>query len=82
MTIYIEDERTESLVEELTRRTGESPAEAIAVATEERLGRLPAKTGRIDQERLRKVLARLDALPDLDDRTPDEILGYDRHGLP
>lgn len=59
MTIYIEDERTEGLVEELTRRTG-----------------------KIDLERVKELLARLDALPDLDNRTPDEIMGYGPDGLP
>ena len=28
------------------------------------------------------ILCRVDALPKLDDRSPDEILGYDEHGLP
>jgi hypothetical protein len=30
----------------------------------------------------RAVLRRVDALPVLDDRAADEILGYDEHGLP
>lgn len=31
---------------------------------------------------IRKILQRVDALPTLDDRSADEILGYDEHGLP
>ena len=29
-----------------------------------------------------ELLGRVDALPTIDPRTPDEILGYDEHGLP
>ncbi len=29
-----------------------------------------------------ELLRRIDALPTIDSRTPDEILGYDEHGLP
>jgi antitoxin VapB len=29
-----------------------------------------------------EILARVDALPDLDTRTADEIIGYDENGLP
>jgi len=29
-----------------------------------------------------ELLRRVDALPTIDPRTPDEILGYDEHSLP
>ena len=29
-----------------------------------------------------RIAAEFQTLPVLDDRTPDEILGYDEHGLP
>jgi antitoxin (DNA-binding transcriptional repressor) of toxin-antitoxin stability system len=31
---------------------------------------------------LDKILRRVDRLPELDDRSPDEIIGYDEDGLP
>jgi hypothetical protein len=31
---------------------------------------------------IRELLARVDALPLLDHRTPGEIIGYDENGLP
>jgi antitoxin (DNA-binding transcriptional repressor) of toxin-antitoxin stability system len=31
---------------------------------------------------LEKILRRVDRLPVLDDRSPDEIIGYDKDGLP
>jgi hypothetical protein len=33
-------------------------------------------------QQLEEILRRLDELPVLDFRTPDEILGYDQDGLP
>jgi antitoxin VapB len=40
------------------------------------------KAGRSLAADLLKIGARCAALPDLDTRTADEILGYDEHGLP
>ena len=37
---------------------------------------------RYDRRQIRKILSRVDAIPMLDDRSADEILGYDEHGLP
>jgi antitoxin (DNA-binding transcriptional repressor) of toxin-antitoxin stability system len=31
---------------------------------------------------VQKILRRVDRLPELDDRSPDEIIGYDKDGLP
>jgi hypothetical protein len=31
---------------------------------------------------LEEILQRVDALPTLDTRSEDEILGYDQHGVP
>ncbi len=36
----------------------------------------------LDQKRIDEICAKLAALPVLDSRTPDEILGYDSFGLP
>ena len=37
---------------------------------------------RIDLDKVRAILARIDARPVLDNRSPDEIIGYDEFGLP
>ena len=34
------------------------------------------------QHEIEALLRRVDALPAIDHRTPDEILGYDENGLP
>ena len=83
MGISIKNDRTEQLARELARETGESLTAAITRALEERLARLEGR--RSPEERLalaRAVLRRMDSLPVLDARAPDEILGYDEHGLP
>ena len=83
MGISIKNERTEKLARELARETGESLTTAIRRALEERLERVEGRRSPQDKLRLaRAALRRVDALPVLDARTPDEILGYDELGLP
>jgi len=83
MGISIKNEQTERLARELARETGESLTTAIRLALEERLERVEGRRSPQDKLRLARVaLRRVDALPVLDARTPDEILGYDEHGLP
>jgi antitoxin VapB len=83
MGISIKNERAERLARELARETGESLTTAISRALEERLQRVEGRRSAADKLALaRAALRRVDALPVLDARTPDEILGYDEHGLP
>ena len=83
MGISIKHERTERLARELAAETGESLTTAITRALEERLARLEGRRTPADRRALaRVVLRRLDALPVLDARSPDEIMGYDEHGVP
>jgi antitoxin VapB len=83
MGISIKNARTEQLARELARETGESLTTAIRRALEERLERVEGRRSAQDKLRLaRASLRRVDALPVLDARTPDEILGYDEHGVP
>lgn len=73
----------ERLAREIAAKTGETLTGAIQKALEERLERL--KTERRKQvtlTQLEDILRRVDQLPAVDSRTPDEILGYDEHGLP
>jgi len=37
---------------------------------------------RVLSRQMENILGRVDALPTLDTRSPDEIFGYDKHGLP
>lgn len=83
MTVLIRDAEADRLVRELAARTGETITQAVKVAAQERLDRLPPPSGgRIDREKLEKLLATFrDRLVD-DPRSDDEIIGYDENGLP
>lgn len=83
MGISIKNDHAERLARELARETGESLTTAITRALEERLARVEGRRSPADKRALaRTVLRRLDALPVLDDRAADEIMGFDEHGLP
>ncbi|MEI6725524.1 MAG: type II toxin-antitoxin system VapB family antitoxin [Actinomycetes bacterium] len=83
MGISIKNEQTEQLARELARETGESLTTAIKRALEERLARVEGRRTPADKLALAgAVLRRVDALPVLDDRSADEILGYDERGVP
>jgi antitoxin VapB len=83
MALSIKDPQTEQLARDLAARTGETITIATRRALEERLRRLgsQAKTAALldDMEAMQR---RLSALPVLDHRTDDEIIGYDENGIP
>jgi antitoxin VapB len=81
--LSIKDPETEQLARDLARETGESITGSIARAVRERLLRVrQAKHRRSYADEVRDFAARYRASPVTDERTPDEILGYDEHGLP
>jgi antitoxin VapB len=83
MPLSIKNDATERLARQLANATGESLTEAIHKALEERWQQLEAKhRSRILASQLDDLLRRVDAMPTLDSRTEDEILGYDEHGMP
>jgi antitoxin VapB len=83
MALSIKNSETERLARQVARETGESLTEAIERALQERLQRLKQRPqGRIMIEKLEDILHRVDALPTLDTRPEDEILGYDNQGMP
>ncbi len=83
MPISIKSIETERLAREVAAKTGESLTGAIQRALEERLERLKQRRrSQILRSHLEEILQRVDQLPVLDPRAPDEILGYDEHGLP
>ena len=83
MAISIKDPDTDRLARALSEATGESITEAIRRAIEERLERERRRPGRQSlADGIRRIQERLAALPVLDSRAPDEIIGYDSHGLP
>jgi antitoxin VapB len=83
MAMSIKNDETERLARQVARETGESLTEAIQNSLQERWERLKARrrsqvlTGQVED-----LLRRVDALPNLDSRPEDEILGYDESGAP
>ena len=83
MAVSIKNDETERLARELAKRTGVSITEAITTALREQLAREEGKrSARRVRDELLAIGRRCAALPDLDRRSPDEILGYDEIGLP
>lgn len=83
MALSIRNKDAERLAREVARETGETITQAILRSLEERLMRLSGRrvAGDLAHEILR-IGSRCAALPDLDTRSPDEILGYDSNGAP
>lgn len=83
MAITIKNDEVERLVREVAREEQTSLTEAIRSALNGRLAlvrgrrRVPAL-----QETLLGISARCAAMPDLDQRSANEILGYDENGVP
>ncbi|MEE9417138.1 MAG: type II toxin-antitoxin system VapB family antitoxin [Acidimicrobiales bacterium] len=78
MVLSIKSARADRLARDLAALTGDSITEVVVASLEDRL----------EYERLRRsnrglgdILERFAQLPVLDPRDPDDILGYDEHGL-
>jgi antitoxin VapB len=83
MALNIRNPEAEKLAEALAKLTGETKTEAVTQALRDRLARLRReRTQRRLADELDEIALRCSRLPVLDSRTPDEILGYDEHGLP
>lgn len=85
MALSIKDPDVDQMARELADLTGETITETIKKSLQDRLKREKIRQSESVvplREELAAIRKRLAALPDLDERSPDEILGYDEHGLP
>ena len=84
MPLSIKDPDADRLARALAQRTGETLTEAVISALRERLERELRKDQSIENliEDVMEIGRHSAALPLLDPRGPDEILGYDKNGLP
>jgi antitoxin VapB len=83
MALNIKDPATERLVRELADWTGETVTMAVRLAAEQRLRRVRHRpAGRSLKDELLEIGRRCAALPDLDTRSAEEIIGYGENGLP
>ena len=80
--LHIRNAEAHKLATELAGLTGESLTAAVTLALRERLARERRRRRPCHvAARLMKIGSQYAALPDTG-RSPDEILGYDDHGLP
>jgi antitoxin VapB len=82
MALSIRNSRAEQLAREVATMSGENLTQAIINALEERLERLRGRrtTANITEE-IMAISRRCSSLPDQDQRSPEEILGYNRSGV-
>ena len=83
MALNIRNPEAEKLAAELARQTGETKTEALVKALRDRLVRVRRERSRRRlADELEEIAEHCASLPVLDDRSADEILGYDNAGLP
>jgi antitoxin VapB len=83
MALHIRNEEADRLARELSARTGESLTQAVVTALRERLARQPAPPAASDvAAELLAIGQRNVGHPLLDNRSSEEILGYDTAGVP
>ncbi|MEE6281839.1 type II toxin-antitoxin system VapB family antitoxin [Georgenia sunbinii] len=83
MALNIKDADTDRLARELAAATGESITVSTRRAIEERLAKVRAQTRAASAGHdLHAIVERGRRRAILDDRHPDDILGYDEDGLP
>ena len=80
MAIVIEDEETETLLEQVSSQTGESVASLVREALRSRLLQLDGGGVRRRRAAIHEIQERVAAMPVLDARPDDEILGYNEYG--
>lgn len=78
-TLYVKNPAAHRLAAQLSKRMGVTLSDAVIYALEDQI----QKTGRpLNRTRVDAVCGKIGALPVLDARAPEEILGYDDFGIP
>jgi antitoxin VapB len=83
MAMSIKSAEADALARKVSAITGQSLTAAIVTALRERLERLEKMNERGSLvEQLNAIAQRAAELPVLDQRNPEEIIGYDEKGVP
>jgi antitoxin VapB len=83
MALSIRNPNAEKLARELAAESGENITQAITHALEERLERIRGRSIANDlAEEIMKISKRCSEIPDKDQRSSDDILGYGPSGDP
>jgi antitoxin VapB len=78
-TLYIKNPKAHRLAEQISKRDRVTLSDAVIGALEDKVRK---KALPFDRAAVDRVLKKFDALPVLDTRSEDEILGYDEFGIP
>jgi hypothetical protein len=78
----IHSKRVDELAQRLARLAGEDVETALERAIEERLSRMAAPRAADRRAAFASFFEQVSRMPVLDSRPVDEIVGYDRFGLP
>lgn len=81
MALSIKSAEADRLARKLAAVAHESITEAVIRALAERLERVERRDTSARRAALREIRTRVSALPVLDERTDDQVLGYDEDGL-
>jgi antitoxin VapB len=83
MALNIKSREAETLIRRVAVLSGETLTGAVVTALRERLARLEKRRrGRSLADELDEIARRCAAAPILDPRSPEDIIGYDEHGVP
>ncbi|MES1943261.1 Rv0623 family protein transcription factor [Salinisphaera sp. PC39] len=83
MALSIKDAEADRLARELAARTGQSLTNAVTAALREQLRTLRDREDcDLIADDLQEIARRCAQRPVRDRRTPEELVGYDEHGLP
>ncbi|MBM3526046.1 MAG: PSK operon transcription factor [Alphaproteobacteria bacterium] len=83
MALNIKNSKAEKLAAQLAQRLGTTKTDAIIRALEEKIAReRPMRAALPQRDRLEAIIARVSRRRVRDDRSAEEILGYDASGLP
>jgi len=82
LPMNIRSAKVDELVQRLARLTGEDVETALERAIEERLSRVAPPIPPNRRAAMDSFFEKASRLPVLDSRPADEIMGYDRFGLP
>lgn len=84
MALSLKDKETDRLARQVSSLTGETLTEAIRTSLRERLRNEQLRRGGGPElaKALEDIARRCAALPVLDHRSDDDILGYDANGIP
>lgn len=82
MALSIKSPEADRLARQLAVTTGETLTDAVVVALRERLEREQARPQTGVAQRLHRLADEARNLPVLDERRPEDIVGFDVQGLP